>query len=413
MADQAPQPKSRPTSMLFQKPASPVDRTTLKSALKKSSSMKSPPTSTSQPSPRKPLPRPTRPISISIPTPLAHFQTPTWLLNFWASKVGLVILEIWHKWIVRHQTKLLIAVLVYSIFIYLIAEEHEMASEHNLTHLSQVLKIAGNFSNTVDDGYLFEQIPLRLQSARADLQEFSDAQIIMDDDPLAQPMDNLLAGLESVGLDWESLGASRDRAITSVKEQVQLSRSLFLQEYEKLVALEEAGKAPWWRRQRRKMLLENPHEAHFAPHTFENITGDIELLILTWRAHTIPDLRYRLTSSKGGRTGGLPGQVREVQEAWPRKTMEFQEALVGWVEDARGRAVRTLDAADLEYGRLLFAMRLLDKEGGYDLRGGFGWWHLETLVGEFDRTIQRLEDAEEKVRERRGTGVDWENWRIS
>ncbi|KAF7854623.1 hypothetical protein EAF04_010431 [Stromatinia cepivora] len=408
MADKTAFRRSRPTSMSSQKSASPVNRAFLKSSLKKPS--KPPPKdsssnpSTSQSSNGRSLSQKLRPKSFS----LSNIQIPAWISNFWASKTGAYTLEFWEKttkWFLRHGSKFLLAALVYTSLIFLIAKDNAITSRNNLAYISDVLKIAGDFSETVDDGYLFENIPGAFRDAGTDLRDFYNEHV-ESNDPFARPMHSLLAELEAIDFTWESFAESRDEAVTNVKEQVQSSRSVFQDELDRLKEGEEKGKREkLLRRQWKRLLLDDPYESkvHFEGKNFVNITGHIQNYISTWRTTTIPGLSYRLTSTKGGPTGGLPAKMKEVEEKWPKRLWgekRFRSAPVEELEDIREKAISILKRADGIYGVFWSSIHLLDWGGEKEKWGGFGEEHLEELLGAFDEAIRRLEGAEWMVRER-------------
>ncbi|KAJ8063273.1 hypothetical protein OCU04_008504 [Sclerotinia nivalis] len=408
MADKTAFPRSRPTSMSSQKSASPVNRTFLKSSLKKPSkpSLKdsSSNPSTSQSSQHKSLSQKLRPKSFS----LSNIQTPAWLSKFRASKTGVYILEFWdtsRRWFLRHSFKFLLAALVYTSLIFLIAKDNAITSRNNLAYISDVLKIASGFSETVDDGYLIESIPGAFRDAGTDLRDFYNKHVDSND-PFARPMHILLVELEAIDFGWESFAESRDEAVTNVKEQVQSSRSVFQDELDRLKEVEaKERKGMWWKSLGKRLLLDDPYEskAHFEGKNFVNITGNIQNYISTWRATTIPELSYRLTSTKGGPTGGLPAKMKEVQEKWPKRLWgekRFRSAPVDELEDVREKAISILKRADGIYGVFLSTIHLLNWGGEKEKWRGFGEEHLEELLGAFDEAIQRLEGAEWMVRER-------------
>ncbi|RAL67345.1 hypothetical protein DID88_008104 [Monilinia fructigena] len=252
MAETAARMRSRRVSMGSHKSVPPIDRAALRASF------------------FKPPPKPPSVSSSRLIAAPSHprLQSPHWFLDFWASEKGVLTLEFWHKRILPFKT------------------------EDDLTYLSKVLKVAGDFSETIDDAYLFEQFPTVFRSASADLREFYTDHI-KKNDPFAVPMYNLLAEVEALQFNWESFALSRDNAITSVKQHVQSSRAIFNEEYEKLASKKTDG-FQWWQRQFKRFVLGDPYEAHFVPATFLNITGEMKLLISTWRASIIPDLTFRL-----------------------------------------------------------------------------------------------------------------------
>ncbi|KAB8294306.1 hypothetical protein EYC80_009727 [Monilinia laxa] len=397
MAETAARTRSRRVSMGSHKSVPPIDRAALKASFFK------PPSKPPSVSSSRPISAPSHP----------RFQSPPWLLDFWASEKGVLILEFWHKSILPFKSFPIILGLMYCIFIILVSYNYFLAAEDDLAYLSKVLKVAGDFSETIDDAYLFEQFPTVFRSASADLREFYTDHI-KKNDPFAVPMYNLLAEVEALQFNWESFALSRDNAITSVKQHVQSSRAIFNEEYEKLTP-KKTEVSQWWRRQFKRLVLKDPYEAHFEPATFLNVTGEMELLISTWRASMIPDLTFRLVSEKRGRMGGLPGQIREVEDEWPWKSwgdVRFRGPPVERLEEVRKKAVSVLEGVSRDYERIWLAIHLLDKVDGmgkgekFSLGGGFAWWHLEELLKRFDRTIQRLEDAEWNVRKRQNSRND-------
>ncbi|ESZ93310.1 hypothetical protein SBOR_6291 [Sclerotinia borealis F-4128] len=270
-----------------------------------------------------------------------------------------------------------------------------------------VLKMAGDFAETIEDGYLVEGIPGQFRDAGEDLRGYY-SNYVKNTDPFARSMHDLLGELDNIDFHWEAFARSRNNAITSVKDQVTSSRQIFQEEFDKL-GQKKGNWARWWLRQWKRFLLDEPYEAHFKGASFMNITGDIDHYISMWRKTTIPDLEYRLTSTKGGSHGGLPGKIREVRDRWPKRywgNKGFRTAPVEGLEYVRDKAVSVLKGADQVYEGLGYAINLLDKGGGYNLGGGFGWWHLKELLGNFDQAVKKLDDAEWKVRERQDSRRD-------
>lgn len=399
MAETAARRRRRPVSLGSYEPFPPMDRAAFRAQFLK-------PTTKSPSVPGSP---PTTPPS------RPRFQSPQWLLDFWASKNGVRILEFWNKRILPYKTIPVILVFLYCINISLVSYNYFLEAENDLAYVSKALKIAGDFSETADDGYLFEQFPKAFRNASSDLREFYTAHVKRYD-PLADPLYNILSEIEALQLKWEFFALSRDNAITSVKQHVQSSRAVFNEEYEKL-ARNKTGGLQWWQRQLKRFLLQHPYQARLEPAAFLNITGEMELLISTWRATVIPDLKYRLVSKRWGHMGGLPGQMAEVEMEWIWKSwgdVRFRSPPVERLEKVRQKAVSVLEGADRDYERIWLTINLLHKVEGTRTRkrkdsslgAGFAWWHLEKLLKRFDWAIKRLEDGEWIVRKRQNSRVD-------
>lgn len=146
------------------------------------------------------------------------------------------MLQFWNafrRWFLRHIFKFFLAALVYTSLIFLIAKDNATSSRDNLAYISDVLKVAGGFSETVDDGYLVENIPGALRDAGKVLRDFYNGNI-ESDDPFAWPVHALLAEVEAIDFGWESFAESRDEAVANIKEQVESSRLVFQNELDRL-----------------------------------------------------------------------------------------------------------------------------------------------------------------------------------
>ncbi|CAD6446934.1 052a4909-88fc-47e8-85c6-81385c0f7e6b-CDS [Sclerotinia trifoliorum] len=402
MAGETAFPRGRTASMSSQKSASPVNRTFLKSSLKKPSDPSVKDSSSNPPTPQssqhESFSQKIRPKSF----PLSNIKAPVWLSNFRASKTGayaLQFLDISRRWFLRHVFKFFLAALVYTGLIFLIAKDNAITSRNNLTYISDLLKVAGGFPETLDEGYLVDNIPPAFQKAGTVLRDFYNERI-ENDDPFAWPVHALLAEVEAIDFGWESFRESRDEAVTSIKEQVKSSRLVFQDELKRLrgVGAKNRNRTSW-KRLGKKLLLDDPYEsrAHFDAKNFANITGSIQNYISTWRATSIPQLSYRLTSTKRGPTGGLPGKMNEVRKKWPKidwRNWKFFRPPVDKLEEVREEAISILKRVDGMYGGFLSVIHLLDLAADKEKRRGFGEEHLEELLGVFDETFRRLQQAE-------------------
>lgn len=392
--------------MATQKSISPLDRTSLKASFLQK------------------LPNP-KSLSFKARFPSFPKSSPSYyspLSNFYASKPGVLILEFWIKRVLRNLPKLIIASLVYISLVILISKDNAVSSQNDLTYITDVLNIAGNFSETIDDGYLFEEIPIAFQDAGSDLRSFYREHVrgkLGSNDPFRKSVVGLFRELEEIGEDWWGFVEERDNAILNVKKSVESSRHIFQKEYENLGGSKKGKEEErTWRRTWKKLMLDDPYEshAHFSERNFKNITDGIQNQIFTWRTATIPDLIYKLTltETKTGPFASLPGKIKEVEEKWPKWVWgdsKYRKAPTGELEvtrafeDVIGKAISLLMRAEGIYGDYWYAIQLLDEVGRDRVRGGFGAEHLEVLLGVFDRVVGRLEDAEGRIGERR---YSWE-----
>lgn len=319
----------------------------------------------------------------------------------------LYISELWNQYIPPSPNKLLYFGIIYLILALLIAKDHSITAQKDVKYLTETLKLAGDFSESIDDGYLFELVPLAFRDAARDLREYYSKHVKSDNE-LVVPMHNLLSNLETIDFSWEAFADSRDLAISNVKSQVQASREIFQKELERA---EKGGFRNRWLRVWKCAVLDQPYGAGFEVANYGNITAAMENYLDTWHGKTIPELRHRLSSDKRGIGGGLLGQMNEVEDMWPSGRVwgdeRFRLAPTDEVHDMRLKALSVLGLADRMYERLGFGIRLLEKEReGRGLQGKFGSSHLKSVVGAFDGAIKRLEDAEWKVRERWGSRTE-------
>ncbi|KAI9645079.1 hypothetical protein NHQ30_005813 [Ciborinia camelliae] len=387
-ADQIPLPRTPESSMSYQKGAAPIDR----AAIKKTSSAGI-------------SARGLQSLRLkSTQTSTQHQALPSdpWK-EFWATELGTLILQFWDKWTLQNRNKVIWAGLIWVGLIFLIAKDHEITSQKSLTYLSDVLKVAGDFSETVDDGYLVERVSDEFRQPGTDLRNYY-RNFIRDgnDDLLSRSMQNLIAELDGFEFTWDRFAMSRDRAIKSVKNQVISSRRVFQNEYEKLGG--DGGYwSDWYKRQWKKILLDEPYESHFEPLSYLNITTDMDYYLSMWRKSTIPDLSFRLTSPQKGSAGGLPGKIEELWGRLPKTSKYYGKASIDGLQDARLRAISVLERADLIYEGIAFTLNWFEKGGGFNLKGGFAWWHLKELLGKFDEAVSKLEDADMMVLERQSS----------
>ncbi|CCD33873.1 hypothetical protein BofuT4_P062710.1 [Botrytis cinerea T4] len=344
--------------------------------------------------------------------PPSRHSPSSWLVDFWASEAGVLVLEFWTKskqWYRSHAYQLDLVFLAYSILFVLIIVSSSTTSQSNLDHLSDTLTLAGTFAESIDNGYLFESIPVELRNAGADLRVYYDAHADSSRNLRrhTQTLNNLLSELDGIDYHWKSFENSRDKAVTSVKEEVQASRAIFQAELERLGG---TGNQWGWKGLGTQfvkiLLLRNPGESktHFTESNWMNITSEIENYIDVWRNKRMPELRYKLTSPRGGRAGGLPGLIKEVRESWPVKNSgnkKFRVAPVFELEDVAKKALGVLGHADGVYKAFWYAIQFLEKRG-MKKKGPLGIKHLEILLGKFDESIKILEGAEWVIRERLG-----------
>ncbi|KAF7950539.1 hypothetical protein EAE96_007821 [Botrytis aclada] len=344
--------------------------------------------------------------------PVSPRSSYSWLEDFWDSEAGASVLEFWIKakqWYRSYGEQFNYLYTAYFVFFIVVTISAKEFSQENFDLISESVGIAGAFSESIGNAYLFESIPVELRDAASDLRVYHD--LHPDSSRNARhhtkALSNLLSELDGIDYHWKSFENSRDRAITSVKEELQASRAIFQAEYEKL-----GGKNRRWlsglpTQLVKRTLLRDPWDskAHFTERNWMNSTIEIKDYVDVWRNKRIPELRYKFTSNRGGKTGGLPGLVKEVTDSWPVKNSgpkKFRVAPVYELEEVAKKAISLLGNADGVYKIYSQAIQFLENKK-MERKRGFGRGRLEILLGKFDESIKRLEAAEWAIRERLGS----------
>ncbi|TGO27072.1 hypothetical protein BPAE_0048g00440 [Botrytis paeoniae] len=343
--------------------------------------------------------------------PLSRSSSNSWLEDFWASETGALVLEFWTKgkqWHRSYGDQFGYVYIAYFVFFILITTSNKAISQSHFDLLSNTIGVAGVFSETIENGYLFESIPVELRDAGADLRAYHDlyADSSRNSRRHTRAVSNLLSELDGIDYHWKSFENSRDKAITSVKEELQASRAIFQAEYERLGGANRRWLSGLGKQWAKRILLRDPWESkvHFKESNWMNSTIEMENYIDVWRNRRIPELRYKFTSCRGGKTGGLPGLVKEVKDSWPVKDSgpkRFRIAPVYELEEVAKKAISLLGQADGIYKVFWHVIQTL-KKGGTKRKCAFGRGRLEILLGKFDESIKQLEAAEWAIRERLG-----------
>ncbi|TGO54364.1 hypothetical protein BCON_0108g00090 [Botryotinia convoluta] len=404
--------------MAAQESASGLDRNFLESSSRKASSAKAH-TDNKAASLRKSVSAPTSPHKEAserikrtpFDFPLSRSSSNSWLEDFWALETGALVLEFWTKgkqWYRSYGNQFGYVYIAYFVLFILITTSNKAISQSNFDLLSNTLGVAGAFSESIENGYLFESIPVELRDAGADLRAYHDlhADSSRNSRHHTRAVSNLLSESDGIDYHWKSFENSRDKAVTNVKEELQASRAIFQAEYEKLGGANRRWLSGLGKQWAKRILLRDPWESkvHFTESNWMNSTIEIENYIDVWRNRRIPELRYKLTSCRGGKTGGLPGLVKEVKDSWPVKDSgpkRFRTAPVYELEEVAKKAVSLLGHADGIYKIFWQAIQILEKRET-KRKCGFGRGRLEILLGKFDESIKKLEAAEWAVRERLG-----------
>ncbi|KAF7915259.1 hypothetical protein EAE99_010251 [Botrytis elliptica] len=344
--------------------------------------------------------------------PVSRSSSSSWLEDFWASETGALVLEFWIKVKLWYQTdgdQLGYVLIAYTLLFILVTSSNIENEQRNFNLLSNTIGVAGLFSETIDNGYLFESIPVEFRGAGADLRAYHDlyAESSRNSRLHTRAVSNLLSELNGIDYHWKSFENSRDKAVTSVKEELQASRAIFQAEYERLGGANRDWLVGFGKQWAKRLLLRDPWESrvHFTESNWMNVTIEMENYIDVWRNKRIPELRYKLTSCRGDRTGGLPGLVKEVKDSWPAKDSapkRFKTAPVYELEEVAKKAISLLGQADGIYKVFWHAIETL-KKGDTKKKNAFGKRRLESLLGKFDESIKRLEAAEWAIRERLGS----------
>ncbi|KAF7891582.1 hypothetical protein EAF00_007884 [Botryotinia globosa] len=344
--------------------------------------------------------------------PVSRSSSNSWHEDFWVSETGAFVLEFWTKakqCYRSYSDKFGYVYIAYFCFFILITTSNIGVSNSNFDLLSNTIGVAGEFSETIENACLFESIPVELRDAGADLRAYHDlyADSSRNSRHHTRTVSNLLSELDGIDYHWKSFENSRDRAITSVKEELQASRAIFQAEYERLEGANRWSLAGLGKQWAKRILLRDPWESkvHFTESNWMNSTFEMENYIDVWRDKRIPELRYKFTSYRGGKTGGLPGLVKEVKDSWPVKDSgpkKFRVAPVYELEEVAKKAISLLGQADGIYKVFWHAFQTLRKTET-KRKCAFGKGRLEILLGKFDESIKKLEAAEWKIRERLGS----------
>ncbi|TGO37194.1 hypothetical protein BHYA_0103g00150 [Botrytis hyacinthi] len=346
--------------------------------------------------------------------PVSRSSSNSWLEDFWASETGALVLELWNKakqWYRSNSDQFsFIYIAYFSLFIFITTSNREV-SQSNFDLLSDTIGVVGVFSETIENAYLFESIPVELRDAGAGLRAYHDLYVDSSRNPRhhTRTVSNLLSELDGIDYHWKSFENSKDNAITSVKEELQASRAIFQAEYERLGGANRGWLTGLGKKWVKRILLRDPWESkvHFTESNWMNSTFEIENYIDVWRNKRIPELRYKFTSCQGGKTGGLPGLVKEVKDSWPVKDSgpkKFRVAPVYELEEVAKKAISLLGQADGIYKVFWHAFQTLRKRET-TRKCAFGNGRLEILLGRFDESIKKLEAAEWKIRERLGNSL--------
>ncbi|KAF7880760.1 uncharacterized protein EAF01_011925 [Botrytis porri] len=344
--------------------------------------------------------------------PRSRSSSSSWFEEFWASETGALVQEFWiraQQWHQAHEHAIGQVIIAYVILFILITTSNQATSRENFELLSNTIGVAGAFSESIDNGYLFEAIPIELRNAGAELREYHDshADSSRNSRHHTRAVANLLSELDRIDYHWKSFENSRDKAVTSVKEELQASRAIFQAEFDRL----GGPNRQWWtglaKQSVKRISLRDPWESkvHVTESNWMNGTIEIENYIDVWRNKRIPELRYKFTSLRGGKTGGLPGLVKEVQDSWPVKNSgpkKFKIAPVYELEEAGKKAISLLAHADGVYKSFWHALQTL-KRGGTKKKCAFGRGRLELILRKYDESIKKLEAAEWAIRERLGS----------
>ncbi|KAF5870244.1 uncharacterized protein Bfra_009627 [Botrytis fragariae] len=404
--------------MTAQESASGLDRDFLESSSRKAFSAKAH-TANKAASLRKSVSAPTSPQKVSSERikrtpydfPLSRSSSNSWLENFWASETGALVQEFWIKskqWYRSYGNQFGYLYIAYFVLFILITTSNKAISQSHFDLLSNTIGVAGVFSETIENGYLFESIPVELRDASADLRAYHDlyADSSRNSRHHTRAVSNLLSELDGIDYHWKSFENSRDKAITSVKEELQASRAIFQAEYNRLGGANRGWLSGLGKQWAKRILLRDPWESkvHFKESNWINSTIEMENYIDVWRNRRIPELRYKFTSYRGGKTGGLPGLVKEVKDSWLVKASgpkRFRVAPVYELEEVAKKAISLLGQADGIYKVFGHVIQTL-KQGGTKRKCAFGRGRLEILLGKFDESIKQLEAAEWAIRERLG-----------
>lgn len=348
--------------------------------------------------------------------PVYRSSSNSWLEDFWASETGALVLEFWTdakqslaQWYRSYHVQFgYLCIFYYSLFMMITMSRREI-SQSNFDLLSDTIGVVGLFSETIENAYLVESIPVELRDASADLRAYHDlyADLSRNSRHHTRTVSNLLSELDGIDYHWKSFENSRDKAITSVKEELQASRAIFQAEYERLGGADGGLLTGLGKQWAKRIFLCDPWEStvHFTKSNWMNSTIEIENYIDVWRNKRIPELRYKFTSLRGGKTGGLPGLVKEVKESWPVKgsgPKKFRVAPVYELEEVGKKAISLLGQADAVYKVFWHAFQTLRKRDE-TRKCAFGRGRLEIILGKFDESIKKLEAAEWKITERLGS----------